>query len=199
MGSRLRLRLSAVTAVVVALAVVLTACGGGGSGRRGHSGGGSSGGDSGSSVGKDEDEDDDFDDDYDSGTDVVDPAPTNSTDPVALSAILPDLAALSGTVFTVEPEGVDANEASVCADYPEVCETATDETQPAFFTNDAQDEVATFQVLAFGSETDAANALDTAVTCSPPTAATPSGSGTPSATGASPTTSPGTGMTPVRR
>jgi hypothetical protein len=148
---------------VVALAVVLTACGSGGGGRRGHGSGGISGGDSGS-VGRDDDDDIDIDgddlDDFDTGLDTADPDPTDpsgSPGAVELSAILPDLPALSGTRFTVG--GVTGDQATVCQDYPEVCGTETDQAMAAF-KNDAEDEFATFQVLAFGSETDASAALD---------------------------------------
>lgn len=156
--SRLRLRLSAATALVVALAVVLTACGSGGGGRRGH---GSSGGTSGgSSV--------DDDDDYDIDADDLDDLPTDDfgtdgpapTDPssVSASAILPDLAALTGTVFSVGGEA--SADAGVCDDYPEVCANVTDRAQVAF-TNPAQDEFASFQVLVYPSAAEAEAALRT--------------------------------------
>jgi hypothetical protein len=166
MKSRLRLRLSAATALAVALAVVLTACGSGG-GRRGHGSGGSSGGySSGGSSGDYDDDDYDIDDDldelddlptddYDYGTD--DPAPTDPSS-VSLSSVLPDLLALSGTVFTVS--GQEQSDAGFCGDYPEVCANTTDRAQIAF-TNDADDEFASFQVVAYASEADAVDAMAT--------------------------------------
>ncbi len=116
-------------------------------------------GGSGSSVGKHDDDDlDDADlDDLDVG-DAGGGAGGEETQDDALpateetaNAILPDLTALAGTVFT-EPAGGSSEGA--CDEYPELCVTVQARNQVDFLSTE-EDEAVTFQLLAHDSTADA--------------------------------------------
>jgi hypothetical protein len=152
-----RLRLTAVTAVVVALAVALAACGSGG-GKR------SRGGSSSSSGGYyHDDDDDDYDYDGSTGYDdsYDDPAPTPTGDP-ALERILPDRYAMYGTGFLNTLHGPEsATDAGTwaCADSPALCEALSSHAHVEFGDADG-DRAVWFEVLDYGGATAARAALD---------------------------------------
>jgi hypothetical protein len=160
----MRSRWGAVTAVAVALVVALSACDGGGGRRSGGSSSGGSDGGSGSSVDK-HDDDLDLDDVGDAGsaggtgTDEEPEDALPATEETA-NAILPDLAALEGTVFTVSGGRGDTG---FCQQYTGACGSVAAQSQIGFL-NEAEDEIAAFQLLAHDSAADAgvtlANAED---------------------------------------
>ncbi|MEO3751233.1 hypothetical protein [Streptomyces sp. B6B3] len=152
------------TAVTVALVVTLSACDGGGGRRSGGSSGGSDGG-SGSSADKHDDDDLNLDDLGDAGsaggtgTDEEPEDALPATEETA-NAILPDLPALEGTVFTVSGGRGDTG---FCQQYTSACGSVAAQSQIGFL-NAAEDEIAAFQLLAHDSAADAgvtlANAED---------------------------------------
>lgn len=155
----MRVRLAAVTAVVAALTMVLASCDSSGSGRRG--GGSSSSG--GSSSGQGDHDDDDIDVDIDdigapdAGGGGEEPQPGESlpaTEATATS-ILPDQAAMAGTVFTSVSEGTS----SYCDDYPDNCDTVI-ARDAIGFRNDTGDHAVGFELLIHGNAPDALATMD---------------------------------------